>query len=205
MARKPSTQRPGLSHERIVAAAACLIDREGAEALSARKLATELQCEAMSLYHHVPSMKALLDEVVDQALGAIELPTADARDPGKSLAAMTHAYLRMADTRPHAFRVVSTRRWRTPAELAYQSRMVELLMATGLTPRGSLRASRLLVVYLNGAGLAITGWKLDTTRPPTLVAPARVKSVMRMSTAESVAEDTAWGLGLLLKSLLPQR
>jgi len=205
MPRKPTAQRTGLSHERIVAAAADLIDREGAEALSARKLAAELSCEAMSLYHHVPSMKALLDEVVDQALGAIDLPPADTHEPRKALAAMTHAYLKLADARPHTFRVVSSRRWRTSAELAYQSRMIEILMAVGLTPRAALRASRLLVVYLNGAGLAITGWKLDTTQPPTALASAEVKTVMRLSTAALVAKDMAWGLELMLKTLVPRR
>jgi len=205
MPRKPTAQRHGLSHERIVAAAADLIDREGVEELSARKLAAELHCEAMSLYHHVPSMKALLDEVVDQALGAIALPPADARDPRKALAAMTDAYLELADARPHTFRVVSSRRWRTSAELAYQARMIEILMAAGLAPRAALRASRLLVVYLNGAGLAITGWKLDATRPPTMLASPKVQSVMRLSTAASLAKDMAWGLELLLQTLVPMR
>ena len=202
MVRKVPARRPGLSHERIVSAAANLIDREGAEALSARKLATELHCEAMSLYHHVPSMKALLDEVVDQALSALPLPPPDTRDPRRALAMMTHAYLRLAEARPHTFRVVSSRRWRTPAELAYQSRMIEILMAAGLAPRAALRASRLLVVYLNGAGLAVTGWKLDTARPPTKLASPPVKKLMRLSTAASVAEDVAWGLERLLKDLL---
>lgn len=112
---------------------------------------------------------------------------------------------KLANERPHTFRVVSSRRWRTSAELAYQTRMIEILMAAGLAPRAALRASRLLVVYLNGAGLAITGWKLDTTRPPTVLASPRVKSVMRLSTAASLARDMAWGLELLLQTLVPMR
>jgi hypothetical protein len=118
---------------------------------------------------------------------------------------MTHAYLELADARPHTFRVVSSRRWRSPAELAYQTRMIEILMAAGLAPKAALRASRLLVVYLNGAGLAVTGWKLDATRPPTLLASRKVKSVMRLSTASSLAKDMAWGLELLLQTLVPIR
>jgi len=52
---------------------------------------------------------------------------------------------------------------------------------------------------------AITGWKLDATRPPTQLASTKVKSVMRLSTASSLAKDMAWGLELLLQTLVPVR
>jgi AcrR family transcriptional regulator len=204
MASKTSSRRPSLSHERIVAAATVLIDREGAEALSARKLAAELGCEAMSLYHHMANMRQLLDEVVDQALGMVELPPADAVDPRKALGAMTHRYLHLAGERPQLFRVVSSRRWRTPGELAYQSRMIELLIVAGLSPRAALRAARMLVVYLNGAGLAIAGWKLDTDQPPMDVASPQVQKLMRLSTAASVSRDVLQGLDLMLAAVLAE-
>lgn len=202
--RKPA-RRPPLSHERIVAAAAALVDREGAEALSARRLAFELGVEAMSLYHHVPSMQELLNQVVDQALGQIPLPAPDAGVPRKLLSAMLRGYLKLSEQRPHAFQVVSSRRWRTPAEFAYQARMVEILIAAGLTPRQALRGARLLVVYINGAGLGLVGWKLDTDKPPVQQASDAVKRVMRFSTLEALREDLESGLDLLLDAILAGR
>lgn len=194
--------RPRLSHETIVTAAAALLDEEGIEALSARRLAAELGCEAMSLYHHVPSMPMLVDEVIDRALAAIPLPSADGTDPYRQLLAMTRAYLQLADKRPNTFRVMATRRWRTPAQVTYQSSMIEVLMEAGISPRAALRAARLLVMYLNGAGSAMAGWSQDKAAPPTDLTTARVKKLMKFSTRASVAKDAAWGLELLLKSQL---
>ena len=50
-ARKP---REPLSRERALASAIALVDAEGMEALTMRRLAAELGVEAMSLYHHLP-------------------------------------------------------------------------------------------------------------------------------------------------------
>jgi AcrR family transcriptional regulator len=201
--KRRTAPRTGLSRERIVAAAAALVDREGAQALSARRLASELGCEAMSLYHHVANMGELLDEVIDQALGSLALPPAGAPDPRKRLREMTYAYLELARARPQAFRIISTHRWRTPAEVAYQSRMIELLMSAGLKPRAALRAARLLVVYLNGAGLATVAWQLDRVRVSLQSAPASLQQLDRFVNAAEVARDLDWGLELLLRTLLP--
>ena len=195
-------RRTGLSRERIVAAAAVLVDREGPESLSARRLAAELGCEAMSLYHHVANMRGLLDAVVDRALDTIPLPPADAPDPARALTAMTRAYLELARARPHAFRVLGTSRWRTPAELAYQSRLIELLVRAGHKPRGALRASRVLLVYLNGAGLALAGWVLDPDAVPLESAPPSVRKLMKYSTPAELAGDMAAGLKRLTRSVL---
>jgi AcrR family transcriptional regulator len=51
---------PRLTEEGIYAAALRLIDRDGIEALSMRKLAAVLGVNPMSLYHHVPNKAALL-------------------------------------------------------------------------------------------------------------------------------------------------
>ena len=198
-----TARRAGLSRERIVAAATALIDREGAESLSARRLAAVLDCEAMSLYHHVANMRQLLDDVVDRVLRTLPLPSAAAPDPRKQLAEMARVYLELARSRPHAFRVISTRRWRTAAEVAYQSRMIELLMSAGLKSRVALRAARLLLVYLNGAGLATAAWELEPGRVSLESAPPSMQQLGRFSNAAELARDLDWGLELLLRNLVP--
>lgn len=204
-APRPARRAP-LSRARIVAAANGLIEREGAESLSARRLAAVLGCEAMSLYHHVANMRELLDDVVDGVLGGLPLPAAAAPDPRQQLVDMTRAYLELARSRPHIFRVISTRRWRTAVELAYQSRMIELLMSAGLKSRAALRAARLLLVYLNGAGLATAAWQLDSGRVSLQTAPAFIQQLAaRFSNAAELARDLDFGLELLLRNLVPAR
>ena len=54
-----------LSRERILETAVALADAHGIEAVTMRRLADELGVEAMSLYHHTPNKRAILDGVVD--------------------------------------------------------------------------------------------------------------------------------------------
>ncbi|NEO83890.1 MAG: TetR/AcrR family transcriptional regulator [Spirulina sp. SIO3F2] len=63
-----------LSRERVLKAALQLVDAEGIEALSMRKLAQALGVQAMSLYNHVVNKDEIIDGIVDLVIGEIELP-----------------------------------------------------------------------------------------------------------------------------------
>ncbi|MFF1868995.1 TetR/AcrR family transcriptional regulator [Kitasatospora herbaricolor] len=64
---------PLLSRDRIVAAALALADAEGLDALSTRRLATELSVSGPSLYNHFATKDELLDAVVDSVMGEVDL------------------------------------------------------------------------------------------------------------------------------------
>jgi AcrR family transcriptional regulator len=66
--------REQLSRRRIVDAAIELLDTEGLDALSMRRLAAHLGVGAPSLYWHIPSKERLLAIVLDEVMGQIELP-----------------------------------------------------------------------------------------------------------------------------------
>ena len=63
-----SAIRTPLSPGRVVAAAMNLADAEGLSALTMRRLASDLDVEPMSLYHHVPGKDRLLDGLTDSIL-----------------------------------------------------------------------------------------------------------------------------------------
>src|SRR5919198_4883542 len=69
--RTPPTKgpKPGLSLDRIVAAAVAVADADGLGAVSMHRVAQELGSSAMSLYRHVSSKEELLDLMVDAAFG----------------------------------------------------------------------------------------------------------------------------------------
>jgi AcrR family transcriptional regulator len=69
---QPSPRR--LTRGRILRAAVRLLDREGAERLTIRRLAAELGVAPMSLYNHVPGKAALLDGVIGCVLGEMRVP-----------------------------------------------------------------------------------------------------------------------------------
>jgi AcrR family transcriptional regulator len=75
--RKSAAPRRSLSRESIVAAALKVLRAEGIDALSMRRVATELGTGAASLYAHVAHKEELLDLVLDEVLGEIPVPVPD--------------------------------------------------------------------------------------------------------------------------------
>ncbi len=77
---EPGSRRPRFSRERIAAAALAIADAEGFDAVSMRRLATELGAGTMTLYHYVRTkdeLVALMDDVLmaDALVPDGQLPT----------------------------------------------------------------------------------------------------------------------------------
>lgn len=73
--RKPRID--GLTIERIVTATLALIDADGLDALTMRRLADELSTGSASLYRHVASRDELVVLVIDHVIGEVRLPPED--------------------------------------------------------------------------------------------------------------------------------
>ncbi|GAB3729229.1 hypothetical protein GCM10027598_50420 [Amycolatopsis oliviviridis] len=69
--------QPALSQAQIVAEAVRILDVEGVDALSMRRLGTALNAGATSLYRHVANRDELIELVVDEVHGEIALPDGD--------------------------------------------------------------------------------------------------------------------------------
>jgi AcrR family transcriptional regulator len=67
-------QREQLTREQIVTATIELLDAEGVEALSMRKLGTRLNAGATSLYRHVANRDELIQLAVDDVFGELDPP-----------------------------------------------------------------------------------------------------------------------------------
>jgi AcrR family transcriptional regulator len=65
---------PQLSSDRIVATALELADREGLDAVTLRRLATELGVHVTSLYNHVATRDAIVDGIIELLISEAELP-----------------------------------------------------------------------------------------------------------------------------------
>jgi TetR/AcrR family tetracycline transcriptional repressor len=63
-----------LSRERILAGALELVDQDGLEALTMRRLADALKVDPMSLYNHVESKDDLLDGLTETLWSEVRLP-----------------------------------------------------------------------------------------------------------------------------------
>src|SRR5215216_2032422 len=119
MARaKPRAAREPLSRERIEMAALELIEREGENTFSMRKLAAELGCEAMSIYHYFPSLAHLTDALLDRVVAATHLPQREL--PWlERLRQVACGYREAALRNPRFFQHVVVHRMNTATGLAY--------------------------------------------------------------------------------------
>ena len=68
-------RRVGLSRQAVIVAALRVVDQDGLEALSMRRLGAELDVDAMTLYHYVEDKSEVLDGIVEDVIGEIDLPT----------------------------------------------------------------------------------------------------------------------------------
>jgi AcrR family transcriptional regulator len=75
--RHDDGRRGGLSREAIVEAALQVLNAEGLDGLTMRRLAAELGVGAASLYWHVDGKEALLQLVIDRVVSEIALPEPD--------------------------------------------------------------------------------------------------------------------------------
>lgn len=179
---------PKLTLDRIVAAAILLLESGGLPALSARKLAATLGCEAMSLYHHVKNMDDLLDAIVDHLLASLP-PMAESGNLEADLRHAAGTYLALAMRYPNSFVLVATRRWRTERAIATAAMFVIRFRAMGLDAATALGYARAIGAYLNGAGLALAAWRKDQDEDSA-------------NTAVAVRADLENGLDRLLSGLI---
>ncbi|MGH3130677.1 MAG: TetR/AcrR family transcriptional regulator [Gaiellaceae bacterium] len=94
----------------IVAAARALLEEEGPDALSMRRLAARLGIRAPSLYNHLPDKQALEAAIISAGFEeAAELFEAAVRDAADPLAALSAAYRDFAHRRPHLYRLMTER------------------------------------------------------------------------------------------------
>ncbi|MGW1640801.1 TetR/AcrR family transcriptional regulator [Streptomyces lavendulae] len=71
-------RKPLLSRDRIVEAAGALVDAEGLEAVSTRRLAAALGVSGPSLYNHFRTKDAILEAVADAVSARVDLSMFDA-------------------------------------------------------------------------------------------------------------------------------
>src|SRR5207302_5215762 len=95
-------RRTALSRERIAAAAVAVIDGEGLDALSMRRLGAELGVEAMSLYRHFPSKAALLEAVVARLVAELPVPAPTTARWQDAFRALALAYRVLLTRQPNA-------------------------------------------------------------------------------------------------------
>ncbi|MFE6865438.1 TetR/AcrR family transcriptional regulator [Kitasatospora sp. NPDC057692] len=90
--RQREPEQPALSREAIVREAVAVLDADGVEALSMRKLGARLNAGATSLYRHVATKDELIELALDEVFGEIPVPDPHASDWRADVTATCEAF-----------------------------------------------------------------------------------------------------------------
>src|ERR1700754_594397 len=113
----PRPSKPLLSRRGIAEEALRLVDAEGIEALTTRRLAKRLGVEGPSLYNHIASRDDLLDEMTVLIDEHVDTSLLDHPDWRVGLTEFARSYRRAFAAHPHIVATVSARPVRTPVAL----------------------------------------------------------------------------------------
>ncbi len=160
---QPREREAPLTRRRIFEAALELVDREGADALTMRRVAGELGVAAMSLYNHVRGRDEILDGLSEVMVSEIDL----GRSPGSPQVVLERfmgGIRRVALDHPEAFRSVGMRPLRTREAFRPVEAALGALRTMGLNREEAAYAYRALVAYARGFALAeISGMTLEAS------------------------------------------
>ncbi|MEC5179149.1 TetR/AcrR family transcriptional regulator C-terminal domain-containing protein [Arthrobacter sp. CG_A4] len=144
-----------LSRELVLSAALALVDAEGLDALTMRRLGQELGRDPMGLYRYAENRAALLDGVSELVLNELSI-FPDDPDWQAQLRHIAHDLRRLALRHPNVVPLLVTRPLSTPlglrplGTLRPLEQILSLLIDAGFTPADALHVYRAYYGYLYG-------------------------------------------------------
>jgi AcrR family transcriptional regulator len=136
-------------------AALGIIDRDGVDGLSMRRLSEEVGRDPTVLYRHVANKAALLDGVTEIVVGQLRVDTADP-DWAAQLRSVARDFRRLALEHPHVVPLLVTRPLATPlgqrppGMLRPLEDILTLLTSVGFSGLDALHIYRALLGFLYG-------------------------------------------------------
>jgi AcrR family transcriptional regulator len=141
--------KPALTRDSIAAAALDLLDRDGLDSLSMRRLADELGVGTMTLYGYFASKDELLDAVMDASvLEAGALPAG--RTWRERAAALARAIRTNLERHPALVQIRLGRPMTRPRQFVWTEAVLAALVDSGLPRDEAARAFRVLFTYVFG-------------------------------------------------------
>jgi AcrR family transcriptional regulator len=221
--RPKRRQKEQLSRERIVAEAIALLDEEGVEALSMRSLGQRLGAGATSLYRHVNTKDELIELVVDEVYGELDVPeVTDPADWRQALVATSYSLRRTGLRHMWMMGVLGQvgLNYLGPNVVDVTRRGLAVLTTAGFEMSEAARAMSSVSSYVIGITSAEAGWLTALRRQGydekewyRVVGPQMADSAMDPGLAEVYLdqlgkdpdevreENFAYGLNLMLDSL----
>ncbi|GAB7052829.1 TetR/AcrR family transcriptional regulator [Catenuloplanes indicus] len=192
----PRPKQALLSRDRIIEAATALIDGEGLEAVSTRRLAAELGVRGPSLYNHFATKDEILDAVADSIIEHVDT-SAFARKPWpEALRTWGHAYRSALAAHPNIVPHMARGPGRRPAALRMADAVYGGLVRAGWPPARATHIGALMRYLV--AGSALGSFARGFVEDPALYAEdyPHLTQAHRLAEHQRSVDEGAFTLGL---------
>jgi len=155
-----TAKRAPLTPAEILTVALRIVDADGVDGLSMRRLARELGVEAMSLYHHFPNKDAILAGVIDLALETEApgppIPGASWREP---VMGAVLGFRRVLVKHPNVLPVMVAHPPTSPESSVYVTGPLRYLSAQGFTDSDAADLFQAVFAMSFGHAMLSTGYR----------------------------------------------
>ena len=134
-----------LSRDRIEAAAAQIVEAEGVDALSARRLGSELGCDPSALYRHFADMDDLRRAVGDRMLAGVRTAARTGEPWDRTVRRICIDLRRTLLTHRRLAGLVQGAPTRLPNEMRITEALLAALLRSGLEPAAAAGAYHALI------------------------------------------------------------
>lgn len=166
--RGRSHRREPITQQAVVAAAIAVLDDEGLDGLSMRKVGERLGTGATSLYWHVGSKDGLLDLILDEVIGEQHVPDPEPTKWQEQLKDVARTMRRTILAHRDIVRISIGRIPMGPNALHYSERVLAILRAGGVPDDLAVVGFHLLTCVVNGFTMDETG---EGGQPPAEMPP----------------------------------
>lgn len=147
-ARKP------LTSQAILKAALKLVDKEGVDGFSMRRLGQVLNVKAMSIYHYFPNKDAILDDMIDliyiELYENIKIESLKNESPHVVISNFIDGFRDVWRKHPKAFRLLAQRPVVTTRGRQNVEVFMNALVESGLSKEGAIFAYRTILCFASG-------------------------------------------------------
>jgi AcrR family transcriptional regulator len=211
--RAAAPARETLTRAQIVRAAMELLDADGLAGLSMRKLAASLGSGATSLYWHVQTKDDLIDLLIDETYGEVDVPDAELAGWRSGAMLFAHSLRAMVLRHPWLPEVIYTRPSIGPNAMSLGTRGLALFGAAGFTARdidfamgsvmsyvfGTANAEVAVRTTVKRSGRTMEEWAgevMEQARAVTVDSPLMRESLERRNIDQAQLQNEAFVFGL---------
>lgn len=195
--RAGAGRRVRLDRGMVLGTALHLVDQHGVEALTMRRVATELQVDPMTLYRHVKNKDALLDGIVEQLWSRVGDQNREVGDWRAALAQLAERLREVVMSHPNAASLLLARPVLPRSALEALKRVLEKVKSAGFEERHAAAIVRCVSsVALSDAALHVSYGSPQRPAGDAEVAPDQWISLTQLLPADTPADlvRVAWAI-----------